>query len=265
MRLFLAAVAPVLIAAATPAAAGVISFNVGTNMLTADVAGAGDARDDNWNNADAAGAAMQRPAGTTMNWTGNFDGTGTSVTAAATLTINNTSNAGFSNQTDSGTSADDAELFRSIVDLFTGTAAAPNATISVTNIPYALYDVYVYQGGGTVDRIAGVEIGTRSEYMRQVATNPTTAAGYIESDDTTPASGTGATLTEPQGHYVRFEELSSSTLSIDLWGSFASTATQRFRFAGFQIVEVPEPTSLGLLAIGGLSLARRRRASLARA
>jgi len=50
-------------------------------------------------------------------------------------------------------------------------------------------------------------------------------------------------------------KMSGSSFSVQVWGDAAAPLGP----TGFQISEVPEPATLGLLALGGLGLLRRRR------
>jgi hypothetical protein len=246
------------------AEARVVSFNVGQNMVAGDLAGSTAARDDNWNGIvqTTTDNAVQ-PAGTTLTWTGIVDGAGTSVPSmTSTLTYNNAQNFGTNNRTNTA-GTNDTRMFSSYTDLFGGTAAAPAATVAVTNIPFAQYDVYVYNQPDDTDRVGAVKIGTRTEYVRMLpgGTIPANGGAYVESNHTTAPTSNADALNIPQGHFVRFEGVSGSTLSIDLWGDLANDSTPRIRLAGFQIVEVPEPAAGAVLGLAGLLLARRRRAN----
>ena len=56
------------------------------------------------------------------------------------------------------------------------------------------------------------------------------------------------------GNYVVFRGLTASDVTID-----DTMDTYYVYMNGFQVVEVPEPLTMSLLALGGLALVRRRR------
>ena len=95
-----------------------------------------------------------------------------------------------------------------------------------------------------------------SKYVRGGLADPTsTGSGYVVSNDTTNG---GANIT--QGNYVVFNGLSGSTLTASFAGVAAGDTINRNKVVGFQIVQTPEPSALGVLAVGAAGLLRRRRA-----
>ena len=131
-------------------------------------------------------------------------------------------------------------------------------TITISSIPYATYDLYIYSSH---DR-TGRTVTTFSEQAAAfaattIAENVTTAAigadPFVFNAVTAGTSGTG--------NYVKFSGLTASQLDIDFISGSAVTADQdRTGFSGFQIVQIPEPSAALLGAFGLLGLLRRRRA-----
>jgi hypothetical protein len=135
--------------------------------------------------------------------------------------------------------------------------------ISITNIPYANYDVYLYHSSsGGADRTAryqanGADIWTRNLNPANTF-NGFTQAGYTSLAD-------AANTANPAGNYVLWTGLSGD-LTIEGQGYGTSDGgaggdTRRAPIQGIQIVErIPEPGSALLLLVGSVvALVRRRR------
>ena len=189
----------------------------------------------NWNNA-------QGGSGNIANLTGsNGAATGASLTYASNNTWGR----------DLPQSATN-DLLSDYLDAGTGVPA----TVTVSNVPYALYDVYVYT--------------RRNE-------NPEMPGGVPDADDLSDYTVNGVTqtvltgdvrdnfvLSTPTtiGNYVRFANVTGSTMTL---GANQNAANFRSPVDGFQIVQVPEPTSMGVLGLGALApLALRRWRRVAR-
>jgi hypothetical protein len=127
--------------------------------------------------------------------------------------------------------------------------------VTLTQIPYAQYDIYVYFSSDAADRPGYVTDGTTSYYFNTLGAPSISGADalLVQTTETSNANHPGA-------NYAVFSGLSgaSQTLSVqmeqnDLWGGIA----------GFQVVSVPEPSALALGAIGLMivGVARRQRQS----
>ena len=118
----------------------------------------------------------------------------------------------------------------------------------VSGIPYSLFDVYVYLTGWEDNRKGHVRING----------DDGTAVGFMTYRDYpggwTQASGIGS-----QATHALFEDVTGSSLLIEWRKDVTMGETDGVMVAGFQIVEVPEPASMTLLAVGALSLLRRRK------
>ncbi len=111
--------------------------------------------------------------------------------------------------------------------------------IDITNIPYASYDVYLYFnndfGGGTTS-LFDIDVNSTNYTTSGSFTQP--QAGVFDSGNSIIVTGLSGDLNLSSGERTN---------------PGISTIT------GFQIVEVPEPSSTALLGLGGLALLLRRR------
>jgi hypothetical protein len=120
--------------------------------------------------------------------------------------------------------------------------AATTTMVSFSNIPFALYDVYVYADGDN-----GVELRSGSYTIG--------ATTLINTD----AANTNFSGTFTQGaNYVKFSNLAGASFTLNAT-PVAGPTSPRAPVNAIQIVEVPEPTHLALGAIGALTLLVRRK------
>lgn len=121
------------------------------------------------------------------------------------------------------------------------TASAPLSG-AFTGIPYAQYDLYVYYNSGAV---------TNAQTFSIQGTALTLSGFENPGADTALVDSQNGTV---DGNYVLFQGLTASDVTVD-----ALPDTVYTYMSGFQVVEVPEPLTMSLLALGGLALIRRRR------
>lgn len=126
-----------------------------------------------------------------------------------------------------------------------------NSFVSLTAVPYSLYDVYVYFSSDAANRIGSITDGTTKYYFSTLGSAATSGANALLTQ-TTDTSGVF-----PLASYAKFsgETASALTLTCDALGGDG----QWLGIAGFQVVAVPEPGALAVAALGGLALLRFRR------
>jgi len=139
-----------------------------------------------------------------------------------------------------------------------------NGNVTVSGIPYATYDVYVYELNDAAGR---VETTTLTAPVAQGPIFGGSAtpndAGHVDQSAGTSYVYTRSTSTDTanptaNGDYVRFTNVTGPTFT------FTTSATGNGYLNGFQIVQVPEPASAGMLVTGvmGLLVVRRRTRAL---
>ena len=120
-------------------------------------------------------------------------------------------------------------------------SASPDVTISLGNVPYAFYDVYVYVGAGANGSKTTVS-NEASTYSFTTSSN-TTSGGSLGADvytESTSASGF------PQANYCVFRNVSTSTFSFK-----ASRDNINAGIFGFQVVQrTPTPYQAWAIAKG---------------
>ncbi len=188
----------------------------------------------NWNNVNS-----------TVQWgldtfSGLIDSTGASVAMTFSAYIGYATSGGGN----SGPNSGDAKMLGGGFAYGSG-----GGTISITNIPYASYSLYVYVGPDSAYHASdpnfngSITVGSTTYYYQNLANSST----YVQSVDTT-----GPSLISSQADYVLFTGLTGSSLDFIVNApNWNNTGVY-----GFQIVEsaVPEPSTYVLLMFGVLAL-----------
>jgi hypothetical protein len=186
---------------------------------------------------------------TTISSTIMNDNTGTPTTA--TFSVSGTSLGLGSVQTAAASTPGDERMMASNL------SSNPTMTVSLANIPYAAYDLIIYN----LPLFAGVKytytVGSTSYFGNSPSAGPT-SAGYVDNNSGTPFTFTQATSTNTlsptlNSTYARFDGLSGDINFIVTGGNGIAYLN------GFQIIEsVPEPSRAALLMTGLLALSARR-------
>jgi len=135
------------------------------------------------------------------------------------------------------------ELLNGYVD-----SGSPNSsTIAISSIPYSIYDLIVYFSSDTAGRAGTVNVGSTTYDFSTEGPAATSGANALFAQTT---STTGA---NPTADYAIFTGLSGNSQTI------TSLVNGGGGIAGFQIVAVPEPSSMALAVMGGFGVLLMKR------
>jgi len=135
--------------------------------------------------------------------------------------------------------------------IFDGYYNSVGSTLTLGNIPFATYDVYVYFSADVDGRTGTVSDGTTTFSFSTMGVAATSGGNAILS--LTSDTGTG----NPAADYAIFSGLTGSSQIFTL-----ANASDGMGFAGIQIQAVPEPSVMALVGLGSLALlfkSRRQR------
>lgn len=238
-----------LVATASSASAAVISWNLndwGDSPTGSASPGTGVVAVGYWNDTWLDGFPAPNPMTDVRDSTG----------AATTADVSWTSNSGTWNKgAEAHLGADaDGTLNREMLYGYVNGIGAAGASVTVSEIPYASYDVYVYFGSDDETRTGTVTDGTTT-YSFDVLDGQVAGSNALFAQTVDTGSG------NPEANYAVFSGLSSSSLTISThFRNAAGDADDYGGIAAIQIVEVPEPSIAFLGGLGLLGLLRRRRA-----
>lgn len=181
------------------------------------------------------------------------DGTdsGADISTGATAGSGNTGTLGAS------TATPDFEMFNRGIRIPSQNPQPRNGFLTITNLPttgdFALgYDIYLYVGSTGPNLNPGAfsaTIGTQT-FFADFPQSPTFTGTFEQITSTSSSSPSTS------GNYFLFSGLTGPSQSIDI----AAAGNNRNAITGLQIVAVPEPASLGLIAAGvALLMPRARR------
>ncbi|NQU19657.1 MAG: PEP-CTERM sorting domain-containing protein [Candidatus Nealsonbacteria bacterium] len=143
--------------------------------------------------------------------------------------------------TDGGNTTPNERLYRAAVNGPSFMLPSPQLQFTVSNVPYAAYDVYAYLTGFGFDAEASARIGSEEYFYEQSA--DFTTDGFIRATSTAPEN-------MPLATYALFEDVTGDSFTLDI----IKQGGNRGGLGGLQIVEVPEPSTLVLLCIGATGL-----------
>jgi hypothetical protein len=240
----------ILLAASLALAAGanaatVISYNWDYNgTITGSTQFAGVVSAANWNNSYTINPGANPQSGSP--WSNLIDNSG----ATTTMDISFNSPNQWPIQGSPGQDADgtyNRNLLNGYVDMSGGIAV----TVNLAEIPYALYDIYIYMSSDTADREGYVaDDGGLTYYFRTLGSAAVTGsnASLIQTLDLTDDA------VDTAASYAKFSNLSGTSQAISVF------AAGNAGIAGIQVVQIPEPSAALLGGLGLLALLRRRRA-----
>ncbi|MCE5325550.1 MAG: PEP-CTERM sorting domain-containing protein [Planctomycetaceae bacterium] len=272
MMVLLAAGILALAGAASAASIGV-SFHVSgrTDAILAPDAIAGVVAQENWNNwllAERWGSATPNPS---LSSAKDSSGSSTAMSASLSLLGNRTTYSYAATHmwwqlSPSLTTGDNRLMGCGEDGTEFGNSQTPPTTagdeiqLSLAKVPYQHYDLIIYVGHhNSIANTSVVDLGFSvvegpSLYVR--------TSGFDGTFTESKATSASALPTVGAADYVRFTGLTGDvTVLMSQLYQQSGNANQGGGWSGFQIVEVPEPATMSLLAIGGVTALLRRRRS----
>lgn len=137
-------------------------------------------------------------------------------------------------------------------------------SLDLTGIPFSNYDIYVFTTGGSSTRGGSIGLNGGTTYYNRGGGKPD-ASGNGYTLITTTSFNPSDPSAVGSGNYVHFDGLSGSSQTINVITlDMGDASTQRQAIHGFQIVQVPEPSTYALAfgAIIILAAGLRRRNKL---
>ncbi len=132
-----------------------------------------------------------------------------------------------------------------------GGGSENSVSITLSEVPYAVYDVYVYVVSDNNTRTGTVTDGITT-YSFGVLDNMINSGGNALLVQTTDISGAN-----PEANYAVFSGLSGDTQTFSTTFYNADGGFDYGGIAGFQVVEVPEPATLVIMGLGAMIIRRR--------
>lgn len=233
--------------------------NGATLMDAGDIAGV--IPQANWNNAPADNVGTEAgivgpTAGVVVDDLGAPTGMTMTFNAPGTWSAGTTGSGG----------AADKKMMTGYLDM-TGDGQGQTITVELADIPYAMYDVYIYHssaGGPNRSMLATVNDGLTSATYYTRNLSPADRFDGFTLDQHLSLANSNAS--EIGGNYLHFRALEGSGLTITTMGIGAADGghpgggnTRRGPIQGIQVVLIPEPATLSLFGLGGLAALLRRR------
>ena len=232
-----------------------ITFNANRTLAPGDVTGA-EVVVGNWNNLLVSGGNQNGV------WGSLNDSSGTATTASITtdswggIVSMSTDGSPFTKLYEGGLAKE-------------GDVPSGSATINLSSIPYSQYDVYIYYthfpiGSDTLQTWTESE-GNTTLYGTNNKNHGHDWGDFVQYQTSDRATAIAqATTAGPDGggNWLKFTGLTASTLTLTSSDQNAPDISgwKQRGIAGLQIVQVPEPSVLGLLALAPALALRRRRA-----